>query len=645
MRQYLSLLLIAAVVIPMAGAAESRPAPKKLEIAPGVYVFMTAPYGAVGLDGNSIVVTSSDGVLVFDSNGTPAAAAAVLAEIRAMTQQPVRYVVHSHWHWDHWYGAQVYAKAFPGVKIVAHEKTAAMMAGPAIAFNKPGLDTQLPDYIRSIEKRIAAGETSAPPPSDLPALREALGDARFFLEQKNSVTHTLPTTTFKDRLDITLGERQIQILNFGRAVTPGDALMYLPKERILATGDLLVNPITYALSSYPSEWLRALEQVDALPVDVTVTGHGEPLRDKQLLHATIDVFRELLKQGKSAREKGLDVDPAVAAAMPSVQRQMVAITGDVPARNSAFRSQLVDWYMHRVYEELAGPLSDDIAPIPQHTPTPQSVVDELLAADRGFAAAAAKTTAVPALSAMFADDVVMPTPNADFARGKENAIAALNANPDNAQGRLEWTPIRGGVSADGQHGFTFGYMTLTRPGSTRIPVKYLSYWVKRGGVWRVAVYKRARAEQSPATRELMAPALPPQLIPPTTDAAVVAKHKASLEAAEKAFSDLAQRIGVGAAFVTNGSADAVNMGAPTQPMFTVGAARIGAAVGEGLPTDSAPFAWAADAGSLVASSGDLGVTFGFIRPHKPEPGRPAANPFVTVWRRAGPNDPWRYVAE
>lgn len=276
---------------------------------------------------------------------------------------------------------------------------------------------------------------------------------------------------------------------------------------------------------------------------------------------------------------------------------------------------------------------------------PQSMVDELLATDRGFAAAAAKTTAVPALAAMFADDVVMPTPNADFARGKENAIAALNTSPDNAQGRLDWAAIRGGVSADGQHGFTFGYMTLQRPDNTRIPIKYLSYWVKRGGVWRVAVYKRARAEQSPATRDVMAPALPLHLVPPTSDSALIAMHKASLEAAEKAFSDEAQKIGVGAAFAKHGSADAVNMGPSNQPMFTVGAEQIGAAIGPGGPTDSAPIAWAADAGSLVASSGDLGVTFGFIRPHKPQPGRPAANPFITIWRRAGPNDPWRYVAE
>ena len=59
-----------------------RPAPQKIEVAKGVYLFISKPYGDVGLDGNSVAILSNDGVLVFDSNGTPAASAAVLAEIR-----------------------------------------------------------------------------------------------------------------------------------------------------------------------------------------------------------------------------------------------------------------------------------------------------------------------------------------------------------------------------------------------------------------------------------------------------------------------------------------------------------------------------------------------------------------------------------
>lgn len=88
-----------------------RPAPRTIEVAKGVYLFVSKPYGDVGLDGNAVAILSNDGVLVFDSNGTPASSAAVLAEIRRLTGQPVKYVVNSHWHWDHWYGTETYTHA------------------------------------------------------------------------------------------------------------------------------------------------------------------------------------------------------------------------------------------------------------------------------------------------------------------------------------------------------------------------------------------------------------------------------------------------------------------------------------------------------------------------------------------------------
>jgi cyclase len=343
----------------------SRPAPRKIEVSPGIWLFMSAPYGEVGLDGNSIAILSKDGVLVFDSNGTPAAAAAVLAEIRTLTDLPVRYLVHSHWHWDHWYGAQVYKDAFPDVKIVAHEKTRDMMMGPALEFNRPGLENGLPGYIKALDAKRAAATSSGVPASDVDRLTQRIDTARFFLDQKRNVRHTFPTTTFTDRMDITIGERRVQVLNYGRAVTPGDTFLYLPGERVLITGDLLVNPISFALSCYPSEWLQVLEKLDALDATVMVPGHGEPLRDKTLLRATRDVFRILLMKGREARAKGLDADQAKDAIMPELAFLMTTIVGDDQSRRDAFRTQLVDWYLHRVYDELNGPLTDKIAPIPE----------------------------------------------------------------------------------------------------------------------------------------------------------------------------------------------------------------------------------------------------------------------------------------
>jgi glyoxylase-like metal-dependent hydrolase (beta-lactamase superfamily II) len=138
----------------------------------------------------------------------------------------------------------------------------------------------------------------------------------------------------------------------------------LPKERIIVSGDLLVNPISYALSCYPSGWLKTLERMDALDATIIIPGHGEVLRDKELLHVTMDVFRVLLQQGKEAKAKGLDPDQARKQIMPGLHDLMLKITHDNPQLNQEFEVEVVDWYLHRVYEELNGPLSDDIGPIP-----------------------------------------------------------------------------------------------------------------------------------------------------------------------------------------------------------------------------------------------------------------------------------------
>jgi len=358
---------VMAVVVVMAGLVQGigaqapvRPAPVKTQVADGVFLFQTAPYGEVGLDGNAVVIVSNDGVLVFDSNGTPAAAEAVLRKIRALTTQPVRYVVNSHWHWDHWYGTEVYRRAFPDVQVIAHEKTREMMMGPALAFNQPGLDSQLPEYIAMLEKRLASLQPSA----EATALRDRIAAHKWFLEQKRGVKHTFPNVTFSDQLTLHLGGREVRVLHRDRAVTPGDAFLYLPKEKVLVTGDLLVNPVSFALSVYPSGWVKTLEWMDALDATTMVPGHGEVLRDETLLHATLDIFRKLIAFGPGAKTRGLNAFEASDEVFPALRESMVVLTRDEPGRNGAFRGQLVEWFMHRVYDELNGPLSDAIAPIP-----------------------------------------------------------------------------------------------------------------------------------------------------------------------------------------------------------------------------------------------------------------------------------------
>jgi ketosteroid isomerase-like protein len=275
--------------------------------------------------------------------------------------------------------------------------------------------------------------------------------------------------------------------------------------------------------------------------------------------------------------------------------------------------------------------------------SPKAALDELVAADRAFSAASATTDVVSGLSAMFADDVVMPAPPGILAQGRAAAIEALRANPDNATSRIEWAPARAAISADGLHGFTAGFMMLRRSANATMPLKYLAYWVKQPSGWRVAAYKRSRGAGDPPHGAVV-PILPERMVTPTSDRGAIAHHAQSLDAGERAFSDEAQSIGLGPAFAKYGGAHAINLGGPDDAGLIVGADAIARSVAAGGPPAGSAVSWSPDR-VIVASSGDLGVSIGTIRRNAPTPGQPAAFPFFTVWRRVSPSASWRYIAE
>ena len=139
---------------------------------------------------------------------------------------------------------------------------------------------------------------------------------------------------------------------------------------------------------------------------------------------------------------------------------------------------------------------------------------------------------------------------------------------------------------------------------------------------------------------LMAPTLPEKPLKATSNASTLAAYKASLDKAERAFSDLSLKIGLGPAFVRNGRADATNLGAG--PGFTVGNKQIGKDVAS---FNGPPIKWGPE-NVIVSDTGDLGITWGFIRPVTPPAnGQEGGGPYTTIWRRAAPDQPWRYVAE
>jgi hypothetical protein len=273
--------------------------------------------------------------------------------------------------------------------------------------------------------------------------------------------------------------------------------------------------------------------------------------------------------------------------------------------------------------------------------TPRSIADELLAADRAFAAAAKGKEIIPALTAMLAPDVIA-TIGPGIVNGSANVAETLKTNPLNTAGRIEWTPARVGLSGDGTHGFTAGFMTVQRADGSTQPLKYLAYWAKQKDGWRVLVYKRGVAKQ-PAPEMDVTYVLPKQL---ARASAAIERDRESLADAERSFSRDAQTMGLMAAFKKYGDPEAINLGGPDVATFLVGNDAIGAGVGAGSPSHSSPLHWGPDQ-TIIAPSGDFGVTIGYLVPNEPGPdGKPRPRiPFFTIWKRDSPTGKWLYIAE
>ena len=348
-------LFMAALLGAFSGAADFGKVTSQ-KVSEGIYLFTTTPYADVGLSGNSVAIISEDGVLVFDSNATPETAATVLAEIRKLTDKPVRYLVNSHWHWDHWGGNQTYLAAFPGLQIITHEKTRELMLTVEPRWNDKGLKEDLPQFLDSFEKQIVAAKARNAPPERIKAAEERLAADRTFLAQKLALHKTYPNVTFSGSMTIFMGGREIQVLH-AQAITTGDTYLYLPKEKILVTGDILLSPYPFAIGgTYPAEWLKTLEKFAALTPNVIIPGHGDAETSTDFLRGNVALFQEIIQQVKADKAKGMTVEQTTEA-LGKRNAELAAKIGIKNAETAAaFKDYFLDVFVKRAYRELDGPL-------------------------------------------------------------------------------------------------------------------------------------------------------------------------------------------------------------------------------------------------------------------------------------------------
>jgi glyoxylase-like metal-dependent hydrolase (beta-lactamase superfamily II) len=262
------------------------------QLIPGYYVFSSTSF-------NSGVIATSEGVVVLDALSSEAIARQEREAIASVIKQPVRFLVSSTFHNNYTWGNVAYQDVIK----VGHENYRA-------------------DLLAQMQRDRASPENQK---------------AR------------LPQVTYRDRLTIHLGGKEIQILYLGRGHTRGDSIILVPQDRIAYVSELFFSDqFLYINDGYGLSWLKTLDAIQALPADILVPGHGaipeDPKETRQGLHR----FRQILVDLRDAVQKevsrGATEDQAAAAIKLPQYEKMQGYTSQ---REVAVR---------RMFKEMTGTL-------------------------------------------------------------------------------------------------------------------------------------------------------------------------------------------------------------------------------------------------------------------------------------------------
>ena len=245
------------------------------KIADGVYYATSS--GSMATGGNHPIIVNENDVMIVDDGTTPAAARALLEDLKLITNKPVRWVVNTHFHYDHTDGNSIFG---PEVQIIGHEYVRHAIMDLDVLHREP-YKTALSNMsiqVESVKKQID-GEKDA---GKRAALQKQLDAAQADLEQLKTLKPTPPTMTYSSKMTLYSGQREIQLLFLGRGHTQGDTVVFLPKERIVCTGDLMESRLAYMGDAMFDEWITTLEALKQLDFGTVLPGHGVPFQEKSL---------------------------------------------------------------------------------------------------------------------------------------------------------------------------------------------------------------------------------------------------------------------------------------------------------------------------------------------------------------------------
>jgi glyoxylase-like metal-dependent hydrolase (beta-lactamase superfamily II) len=267
------------------------------KVADGVYFALAHP--AALTNSNAAIFVNSNDVVVVDAHSKPSAAASLIAQIKTeVTPKPVRYLVNTHFHWDHTQGDAAYKATGGKVEIIASETTKQLLAQNARNRLKESLDG-VPQMIDGLKGRLAKASSAA----DREFYKEQLRQAESYQAEMRTFTPELPDITFDKSYVLKDPAHDLHMEFHGRAHTAGDIVVFCPQKRAVATGDAIIGWLPNIADGYPKEWPATINSVSQMAADRVMPGHGPVQTNRQRatqMRNYIEELNGLVQAGKKS---------------------------------------------------------------------------------------------------------------------------------------------------------------------------------------------------------------------------------------------------------------------------------------------------------------------------------------------------------
>lgn len=324
------------------------------KVADGVYAAIRKEPPGLMFNGNCVFIINDEDVVVVDTTITPSSAREVLAELKKLTSKPVKYVINTHWHDDHIIGNQVYREAFPGVEFIGHAST--LVDLPTVgASNRQQLQEGAPGFVEQIratmnnKKNLVGADLTE---EERISFTSDIEQVERYLSEIPKFQVVLPTITIQESLTLHRGSRTIEIRHLGRGHSGADLVVYLPKERIAITGDLVVWPVPLVGStSYPAEFAAALEKLVAMQPTTIIPGHGQVMHDDTYPKLLIRLLTSIKEQTEAAFARGETLEQARKSVNLEEFRKVIA--GDSQLKSFIFRFYVTDPGITAAYQQAS----------------------------------------------------------------------------------------------------------------------------------------------------------------------------------------------------------------------------------------------------------------------------------------------------